>query len=160
MASFQETRQSLTDDLRRGGNEAREIGSEIAGIADDLRQIFQTETELAKAEMRESVQAAVRGAIWSGVTAVLGILLLTFLALAGMFALDLVMPLWAAALVTAGVILVLAAIGGFMAMQRFKQVKVMPSKAIGHMREDLSWAKTQLKSSVTSNGRGSHSTGA
>lgn len=157
MASMQETRQNVTEDLRRGREEARELGSEFSGIAEDLRRIFRTETELAKAEMRESMQAAIQGAILGAVAAVMAILLLTFLGLAGMFALDLVMPLWAAALVTAGVILVLAAIVGFVAYNRFKQVKVMPSKAIGHMREDVSWAGSQLKSSVTSSSNGSHS---
>ncbi len=155
---MQDTRESISEDLKRGRTEAREVGGEFSGIAEDLRRIFQTETELAKAEMRESVQSAVQGAIWGGVAATFGILLLTFLGLAGMFALDLVMPLWAAALVTAGAILVLAVIAGLVAYNRFKQVKVAPTKAIGHMREDVSWAGSQLKSSVTSNGNGRHYT--
>ena len=65
--------------------------------------------------------------------------------LAAVYALALVWPAWAAALVVA---LVVAAGGGLLAMtgvRRLKDVNVAPPKTVATVRENIQWAKTRTR---------------
>jgi hypothetical protein len=143
-----EGERSVREDLRRGRDELGELRRDLTDVLVDLRSLAQMETELARAEMRESAQAAAQSAIFAGAGVYLAVLMGVFFALAGMFALDLVVPLWAAALIVGGVLLVLAAIVLFVARSRMQQITVVPSRAMSSVREDLEWARHQLTSSV------------
>ena len=141
---------SIRDDLRRAGGETREIVDEIAGIADDLRQMLATEVDLAKAEVREQLQLAVRVAVWGGVAAVAALLTLGWLALTATYALDVTLPLWlSAALVTVALALV-AAICAMAVRSKLRQVNIMPERTVRSVKEDVVWAKQQLKSNTKS----------
>ena len=144
-----QTQEGLGEQIRRGSEEARAIGEEFAGIADDFRRLARSEVELAKAEMREQVALGVKVAMWGGIAALMSLVLLFFVFLSVMFALDTAMPLWAAALITTGLILAIAAFAGLMAYQRVKQLTVVPKKTMSSVKEDVQWAKDQLKSSAT-----------
>lgn len=144
-----QTQEGLGEQIRRGGEEARAIGEEFAGIADDFRRLARSEVELAKAEMREQVALGVKVAMWGGIAALMSLVLLFFVFLSVMFALDTAMPLWAAALITTVLILAIAAFAGLMAYGRVKQLTVVPKKTMSSVKEDVQWAKDQLKSSAT-----------
>ncbi len=146
----------LGDQFRRGRDEARALGEEFAAIAEDMRQLARMEVELAKAEVREQIQLATRAAIYGGIAAVLALMTLGFLLLALRDLLDLWMPAWAASLITAGVALVIAAIVGWLAYNRVKQITVVPKKTMSSVKEDVQWAKDQLRSSATLSANGTH----
>lgn len=145
---------SLGGAWRRGRDEARGLGEEAAGIAADLRGLLQSEVELAKAEVREQVALGVKVAIWGGVALVAALVMTVFVFLTIFFALDTFMPEWLAALVTTGILALLAAFAGWMAYSRVKSMTVVPKKTIHSVKEDVRWAKGQLQSSPTSSASG------
>jgi uncharacterized membrane protein YqjE len=141
---------SIRDDLRRAGGETREIVDEIAGIADDLRQMLATEVDLAKAEVREQLQLAVRVAVWGGVAAVAALLTLGWLALTATYALDVALPLWLSAALVAAALALVAAICAIAMRSKLRQVNIMPERTVRSVKEDVVWAKQQLKSNTKS----------
>ena len=147
---------SLRDAMRRGREELRDVGDEFAGIVSDLREIARGEVELAKAEMGEQVSALVRTAIWGGVAAVLGLLALTWVFVTMTLVLDTFMDAWAAAAVTLGVLAVLTIGAGLAAASRMKQVTIVPKRTVHSVREDVQWAKDQLKSRQTTSAGATH----
>lgn len=140
----------LKDDVRRGTDEVRGISEELGGIADDLRDLVRTEVELAKAEVREQVSLVVKSAILAGVALVAAMLTLIWVALTATYALDLAMPLWLAALIVTVALGAVAAISGLMVKSRIKQVSVVPKRTMNSVKEDVTWAKQQLKSNTNS----------
>lgn len=140
----------LKDDVRRGTDEVRGISEELGGIADDLRDLVRTEVELAKAEVREQVSLVVKSAIFAGVALVAAMLTLIWVALTATYALDLAMPLWLAALIVTVALGAVAAISGLMVKSRMKQVSVVPKRTMNSVKEDVTWAKQQLKSNTNS----------
>jgi len=147
---------SLDDAMRRGREELRDVGDEFAGIVSDLREIARGEVELAKAEMGEQVSALVRTAIWGGVAAVLGLLALTWVFVTMTLVLDTFMDAWAAAAVTLGVLAVLTIGAGLAAASRMKKVTIVPKRTVHSVREDVQWAKDQLKSRQTTSAGATH----
>ncbi|MBK6663164.1 MAG: phage holin family protein [Thermoflexaceae bacterium] len=147
---------SLGDAMRRGREELRDVGDEFAGIVSDLREVARGEVELAKAEMGEQVSALVRTAIWGGVAAVLGLLALTWVFVTMTLVLDMFMDAWAAAAVTLGVLAVLTIGAGLAAASRMKQVTIVPKRTVHSVREDVQWAKDQLKSRQTTSAGATH----
>ncbi len=140
----------LKDDVRRGTDEVRGISEELGGIADDLRDLVRTEVELAKAEVREQVSLVVKSAIFAGVALVAAMLTLIWVALTATYALDLAVPLWLAALIVTVALGAVAAISGLMVKSRIKQVSVVPKRTMNSVKEDVTWAKQQLKSNTNS----------
>lgn len=148
--------EGIGEQFRRGRQEARDLGDEAAGIAADLGDLLANELELAKAELHEHASSLVRAAVWGAIAAVAAMLLLTFAFVAVLFALDTQMQTWAAALVTTGIIALVAAVAGVVAYTRFRNVRVMPEKTISSVREDVRWARAQLKSSSTASVGATH----
>ncbi|HEX6030758.1 MAG TPA: phage holin family protein [Tepidiformaceae bacterium] len=142
---------SFGEQWRRSRDELRGISEELAGIADDMRNMARTESELARAEVREQISYAKQTAIWGGVAAVMGVIMLIFAFTALMLALDEAMPLWAAALITFGVTVLLTLIGAALAYRAIRNLTVVPRKTINSMKEDARWARSQLKSSMNLN---------
>jgi tetrahydromethanopterin S-methyltransferase subunit C len=138
----------IGDQLRHSREEAREVGSEVADIAADLRLLAAKEVELARAEVKEGVQAYGRGAGYGAAAAIFGWLTLLFACLGLMFGLDEVLPLWAAALITAAILLVVTAVLGLLARASIKSGSLVPTKALNSVQENLRWARAQLNLSA------------
>src|SRR5690606_6038714 len=100
----------FADDWRRAQAEAKSIGANIGEVTEEIRRLFRLEGELAAAEFSDSAAAARKAGMWGVVTGLFGLLTIIFLSLAVMFALSLVLELWAAALITAGIMAVVAGI--------------------------------------------------
>jgi hypothetical protein len=135
----------ISQDFREARQEARSLGMAVAEITQELRGLLMKEADLAQAEMADSTAAAKRAGMYGGFAAVVGILVLGFLALTLMFALDLMMPLWLAALITAGVLVVIAGIAALMARRQLNDFAVTPRRTLRSMREDMRWASEQIK---------------
>jgi hypothetical protein len=80
---------------------------------------------------------------------VIGVLLalyaLGFILLAAVHALTIVVDAWLAALIVGFVLLVISMILVSVGRKRFKQVKVVPEKTVGSMKENVQWAKHQIR---------------
>lgn len=140
---------SVRDELKRGTAEIRGLREEAAGIAEDVRDLLKSEVQLAKAEAGENMGRIVKAAVWGGVAAIAAILTLVWLALTATYALDIWLPLWASALIVGGALIALTAIAGLMAKAALKQFSAVPRRTVNSIKEDVAWAKRQLKSSTT-----------
>jgi len=123
----------------------RSIATLLSDIVGDLQQIIRAEVRLAKVEVREELAKARQGAALLMTAGIVLVLALGVALLAAVYALALVWPAWAAALVVA---LVVAAGGGLLAMtgvRRLKDVNVAPPKTVATVRENIQWAKTRTR---------------
>lgn len=125
--------------------EARGVAGGFGEIADDLRQLARAEARLAAAETKENLEHGVKAALSGAIALTFLYLTLAFAALTGVFALDTVMPLWAAALIVTGVLLMMTAIAGLLARNQARSVNPVPQKTISTIQEDLTWARSQMK---------------
>ncbi|HST64319.1 MAG TPA: phage holin family protein [Mycobacteriales bacterium] len=123
--------------------EDRSVGELLGKVTTDLSTLMRKEVELAKVEMKEeATKAGKAGGMLAGAGAV-GYLVLVFLALALMFALDAVMPTGWAALITAAVLGVIAAILFVVGKKQFAQVNPKPEQTVETLKEDVQWAKNR-----------------
>lgn len=116
----------------------RELIGEIMGRGTLL---LRKEAELARAEIAADLKSHLAMAKGLAIAAVCGLLGLNALVMALVFGLTAWIPGWLAALVVAGVLLVLAALIGYIGWSR----RVMPLTVTRKMlKEDVRWAKQQL----------------
>ena len=117
----------------------------IRDIAADTSTLVRQQMELAKQELMGAVTAKLVAAGALAVAGLFGFLFLVFAALAGAAALALVMPAWAAALIVAGVFLLLAVPAVLFGVRKIKQPPLKPEETVRTVKEDVEWARTQLK---------------
>jgi hypothetical protein len=115
----------------------------LKAVAEDTSQLVRAEIELAKAEVSEGLKAN-----GIGIGMMLGAAVMMWLAVQGLlitagFALALVVPGWAAALI---VTLVLLLIGGVLARIGMNKLgtKVSVDQAKANVQEDVEWVRTHL----------------
>jgi membrane protein len=125
----------------------RELSTvQLAGrVAGDVGTLVRKEVELARQEITEGIASRLKGAAAFAGAAVMGLFLLGFLAAAGAVALALVLPLWASLLIVAGVFLLLALVAASLGRARMRSPSIAPEKARDNIREDVEWAKAQLR---------------
>ena len=143
---------AIRADLRDGTSELRELGSEVVGIAGDLRTLVRTELELAKSEAKEQAGYLVALAAWGGIAFAAAVVTFVWVALTSTYALSGFFPLWLSALVVTAGLAVMAGLSALVAKARAKKVSVIPRRTLNAVKEDVSWAKHQLKSNSTSSG--------
>lgn len=130
----------------------RSIGQLVSDVSTDISQIMRGELELAKAEIKQDVTHAGKGAgmfVGAGVVALYGLGLL-FLGLAGVIAIWL--SWWAGLLIVAGVLFLVAAILALIGKKQVSQVKGKPERAIDQAQQTvatLKQAPAQLKGSAS-----------
>ena len=120
----------------------RPISEVIGDIAANVQQIARAELRLAKAELLEDVALMRRGAVFMAIAAIAGALALGCLCLTAIYALALVIPPWAAALIVTAVMAVVAAVC-IMSGRRHLAGLGMPRTA-ATVKENVQWAKTRI----------------
>jgi uncharacterized membrane protein YqjE len=137
---------------RPGAEDLRErpIGELLKQLSEETTRLVHQEIELAKAELTQKGKQAGQGAGLFGGAGVLGFLALAALTTCFILALDAVMPAWLAALVVA---VVYGAVAAFLAVRGRAKVKravpPVPEQTIETVKEDVEWAKTQVRSDRT-----------
>lgn len=117
----------------------REITSQSAALA-------RKELELAEAELTIKGKRAGLGAGMFGTAGVLGLFGLATLTVAAILALALVVPGWAAALIVAGVYLVLAGITALVGgVELRRATPLAPAQAVQSVRDDVEWIKAHAE---------------
>jgi MFS family permease len=117
----------------------------LRSIAADISTLVTKQIELAKQEIGEMVGTRAKAVGVFGAAAVLGLFVIGFLGLAGAEALDLVLPRWAAMLIMAGVFAILAAVAIVAARGWLRSSASKPELTQESLKEDVRWAKQQLK---------------
>ena len=123
----------------------RSMAEVLQDIVANIQEIFRSEFKLAKAEIHEETTKIARSSVPLGIGILLALYAVGFVLLAAVHALATMVDAWLAALivgVAVGVIsMVLVSIG----RKRLKQVKVVPEKTIGTVKENVQWAKHQIR---------------
>jgi len=119
------------------------VGELLGRVTGDLSTLMRQEVELAKVEIKEEATKAGKASGMLAGAGAVGYLVLVFLALALMFALDQVMPIGWAALITAAVLGVIAAVLFVLGRKRFQQVNPKPEQTVETLKEDVQWAKNR-----------------
>jgi len=121
----------------------------LPDVASDVRGLFREDVNLGVAEVKEAAgqTGTALGIAVAGVALANVGLIFVFLTL--MFALSTAMALWLAALITTIVIVVIAAVAMRVAMAKFKHVQPVPRRFVDSVGKDVSWLRSQMKSTVT-----------
>jgi membrane protein len=120
----------------------RPIAQMIGDIVGNVQHIVRAELRLARAELKEDVSLVRRAAVLGAIGALAGTLGLAFLCLAAVYALALVVPAWAAALIVAIVVMAAAALC-FVAARRHVSQLGFP-KTIATVQENVQWVQTHV----------------
>ena len=129
------------DDLRELG-----AGELVKRLSEQIPQLVRDELRLALAELKEKGKRAGIGAGLTGAAGLIALYGLGGLLVAVIAALALVLPVWAAALIVGGVLLLLA---GVLAWAGIGQVKratpPVPEEAIASTKRDIETLKESAK---------------
>jgi putative superfamily III holin-X len=128
----------------QGIGDRRSTPKLVRSIATDSATLVRKEVELARQEMIEALVARVKAATAMIVAGIVSLIAIVFGGAAAASALDTVMEPWASRLVVAGGFLLTAAIAAVAGMAR-KAPPFAPEKTVETVKEDIEWAKTQLK---------------
>jgi uncharacterized membrane protein YqjE len=128
----------------------RSLGELLKQLSEQTTRLVHQELELAKAELQQKGKEAGAGAGMFGGAGALGLAALGALTACFILALNAIMPAWLAALIVA---VVYGAIAAFLALRGRDKVKqatpLVPEQTIETVKEDVEWAKTQLRSEKT-----------
>ena len=133
------------DDLRD-----RSMGELLKQLSEQTTRLVHQELELAKAELTQKGRQAAAGAGLFGGAGAIGLAALGALTACFILALNAIMPAWLAALIVA---VVYGAIAAFLALRGRDKVKqvtpLVPEQTVETVKEDVEWAKTQMRSDRT-----------
>jgi uncharacterized membrane protein YqjE len=115
----------------------------LQDIVANIQEIFRSEFKLAKTEIREQAAKAAKSSAPLGSGIVLSLYAFGFILLAIVYALEIVVAAWLAALIVGVAVAVVAAIMISVGRKRLKQVR-MPEKTIVSVKENVQWAKNQI----------------
>jgi hypothetical protein len=127
------------------GLERRPTGELISDISTDVVTLVRQEAELARKEITEALAARMVGMAVGLVAGVLAILVLVFGGLAASQALSYEIPMWAARLTIAAAFagVILCSLPLMIRLMRRPEMK--PAETLRTTKEDIEWAKAQLK---------------
>ena len=111
----------------------------IADVPALIVQLFRDELESLKLEITKKVKGVAVGAALFAVAATFAFLMLIMLLIAAVFALAQVLPAWAAALIVAGGLLLIAVILVLIGLAQFKRGD--PGKVVASVQQDLNTIK-------------------
>jgi uncharacterized membrane protein YqjE len=128
----------------------RSLGELLKQLSEQTTRLVHQELELAKAELQQKGKEAGAGAGMFGGAGALGLAALGALTACFILALDAVMPAWLAALLVAvdyGIVAFVLVKQGQASMKR--ATPPVPTQTIETVKEDVEWAKTQMRSDKT-----------
>jgi len=122
------------------------MGRLIGELVADVQDLIRGEVALAKTELKEEAQRAGLGAGMLAGAGVLGLVGLIFVGLTLTYALSLVLPPWAAALIVALLFLGGAAALFMVGKGKLQHVNPVPQQSIDSLKENAEWVKQQISS--------------
>jgi uncharacterized membrane protein YqjE len=123
------------------------IGELIKDLSRDVSKLVHQEFELARVEMTEKGKRAGVGLGMVGGAAAFALVTLGGSMATIIIVLDLVMPLWLAALLTTAVYGVVAAVLALRGREELKETGApIPERTRDSIKEDIQWAKTRAQS--------------
>ena len=128
----------------------RSLGELLRQLSQETTQLVHKELELAKAELQQKGKEAGAGAGMFGGAGALGLAALGALTACFILALNAIMPAWLAALIVAVIYGIIAFVLVKQGQARLKAATPpVPEQTIETVKEDVAWAKTQMRSDRT-----------
>ena len=122
----------------------RSISAVLHDIVGNMQDIVRCEIRMAKSELTEELGKSRSAGVLVGIGALMLTFSALFLLLAAVYALSLLMPEWAAALIVGAGVGATAALCFGVGIKRFKAVRAAP-KAVASMKENIEWARQRTK---------------
>jgi uncharacterized membrane protein YqjE len=122
----------------------RPISKVLHDIAGNIQDIVRSELRLAKTELTEELAKSRAAATLLGAGGLMLIFSALFVLLAIVYALSVVLPEWAAALIVGVGVGVIAVVCIGLGIKRFKTVRAVP-KTAANVKENVEWAKQLTK---------------
>ena len=118
----------------------------VAELGHQATRLVHDEIWLAKQEMTQKAKQAGAGAGLLGAAAVIVVYAIGVLILAAVAGLDLALPLWAAALVMAVVLIGLAAVAALLGRNRLRRATPpLPTEAVEGLKQDVAAVKQSIQ---------------
>ena len=128
----------------------RSLGELLKQLSQETTRLVHQELELAKAELTQKGKQAGAGAGLFGGAGAIGLAALGALTACFILALNAIMPAWLAALLVAVVYGIVAFVLVKQGQARMKRATPpVPTQTIETVKEDVEWAKTQMRSDRT-----------
>ena len=128
----------------------RSLGELLRQLSEQTTRLVHQELELAKAELQQKGKQAGMGAGMFGGAGALGLAALGALTACFILALNAIMPAWLAALIVAVVYGIIAFVLVKQGQARVKRASPpVPTQTIETVKEDVEWARTQMRSDKT-----------
>lgn len=118
-------------------NPDRSVGQLMTQLSEQTSRLVRDEIQLAQTELKSTVKHAGFGAGLFGAAGVLALFGLAALIATAIIALALVLPLWASALIVAGVLLMAAAIAGMVGKKELQQSSPTPRRTVENVKRDV-----------------------
>jgi len=123
----------------------RSMAEVLQDIVANIQEIFRSEFRLAKVEIQQQAAVATRSAVPLIIGLLLGLYALGFLLLAAVHALSIVVDPWLASLIVGVAVLAISLALVSVGKNRLKQLKVVPEKTVESVKENMQWAKQQIR---------------
>jgi uncharacterized membrane protein YqjE len=123
----------------------RSFSEVIEDVVTHVQEIIRSEVRLAKVEVREEAVKAGKAAGILAAGAIIGVYALGFFFLTWLYALEIAITPWLAGLI---VTILVGSIGAALIMigiKRIKRVNPRPTKTLDSLKEDVEWAKQQVR---------------
>lgn len=121
----------------------RSVGQVVSDLSTDLSTLMKQEVQLAKVELKEEVSKVGKGAGMLGGASFAGWFVLLFLSLALAFLLDNWLPIEVAAVITAAVWTVIAAVLALVGRKELREANTQLPRTQETLKEDVQWARAQ-----------------
>lgn len=130
---------------QQDARDSRTLGSITGDILKNAQEILRDEIRLAKAEIRDDLGAALRAGAMLAAGLVMALFAFGMLLLTATWALDTMLPLWAAAGIVTAVVAIVAATLIVVGRSRMAAVDPIPEKTVQTMKENVQWVKHQTQ---------------
>jgi protein-S-isoprenylcysteine O-methyltransferase Ste14 len=123
----------------------RSLSTLLSDLASETVELLRQELALFKAELQEKLSKAGIGAAALVAAALIAFSGWLFLLLAAVFALDLVLPIWAAALIVGVLVVAIAGALALYGKSRLRADALTPERTMRSLREDQAWIKERFR---------------
>jgi hypothetical protein len=123
----------------------RSLATLLSDVAGETVELVRQELGLFKAELQEKLSKAGIGAALVGAGALIAYSGWLFLLLAAVYALALVVPAWAAALIVGALVLGIGGVLALIGKSRMRADALTPERSMRSLREDQAWIKERFR---------------
>ena len=123
----------------------RSLATLLSDLASETVLLLRQELALMKAELRQKLGLAGKGAAAAAAGALIAYSGWLFLLLAAVFALAIIVPFWAAALIVGFVVLGIGAALLLYGKKRLDAQALTPERSLRSLREDEAWVKERFR---------------